>query len=98
LALIADYHHKIEISSINAAREDARVTNALLKRLKTPTLSNDDADGNTTPEEAARNNLIRQRKTRRLNERKKQHSKAKDSITAPRDPCFAFEPPSFQSS
>jgi hypothetical protein len=57
-ALIADHYHKIEISG-NAAREDARIINALLKRLKTSTHSNDDDDGNNTPEEAARNDLIR---------------------------------------
>ncbi len=53
LALMADHHHKIEISG-NAAREDARVTNALLKRLKTSTLSDDDDDDvDNTPEEVA---------------------------------------------
>jgi hypothetical protein len=64
-ALMANHHHKIEISG-NAAREDARVTNALLKRLKTSTLSDDADDGNNTPEEAAGNDLIRRRNTRRL--------------------------------
>jgi hypothetical protein len=33
-ALMAEHHYKIEISG-NAAREDARVTNLLLKRLNT---------------------------------------------------------------
>jgi hypothetical protein len=85
LARIADHHHKIEISG-NTAREDARVTNALLKRLKTSTLFDDDDDGNNTPEEATRNDLIRRRRTRRLIERNKQDSEAKDSITSPPDP------------
>ena len=70
----------------NAAREDARVTSALLRRLKTSILSDDDDDGNDTPEEAARNDLIRRRKTRRLIERMKQDSEAKDSFAAPSDP------------
>ena len=84
-AHMADHHHEILVFG-NAALEDARVSNALLKRLKTSTLFDDDDDGKNTPEEAARNDLIRRRKTRCLIERKKQDSEAKDSITAPPDP------------
>jgi hypothetical protein len=84
-AHMADHHHEILVFG-NAALEDARVSNALLKRLKTSTLFDDDDDGKNTPEEAARNDLIRRRKTRCLIERKKQDSEAKDSITAPSDP------------
>jgi hypothetical protein len=83
---LAEHHEKSEIFG-NAAREDARDTSALLRRLKTSTLSDDDDDGNDTPpEQATRNDLIRRRKTRCLIERRKQDSEAKDSFTAPSDP------------
>ena len=87
-ALMVKHHQKIEISG-NSAREDARVTSALLRRLKTSTLSDDDDDGNDTPEEAARHDLIRRRKTRRLIERRKQKSEDKDSFH-PRLPRILF--------
>ena len=64
-------HHQNNETSGNAAREDARVTIALPRRLKTSTLSDDDDDDNDTPEEAAKNDLIRRRKTRDLVERRK---------------------------
>jgi hypothetical protein len=84
-ALMVEHHHKIEISS-NVAREDARVTSsALLRCLKTSTLSDDDDDGNDAPEKAARNDLIRRHKTC-LIERRKQDSEAKDSFAGPSDP------------
>ena len=84
-ALMIEYHQKLEMSG-NAAREDARVTSALPRRLKTSTLLDDDDDGNNTPEEATRHDIILQRKTRRRIERRKQDSKPKDSFAAPSDP------------
>jgi len=85
IALMVEHHQKNEISG-NAARDDARVTSELLRRLKTSSLSHDDDDGNDTPEEAARNDLIRRSKTRRVIERRKQDSEARDSFTAPMEP------------
>ena len=58
----------------------------MLRCLKTYTLSDDDDDGNDTLEEAAKHDLIHRRKTRRLIERRKQDSEAKDSFAAPSDP------------
>ena len=57
-ALVVDHHQKLEMSG-NAASENARVTSALLRCLKTSTLSDDDDDINDTPEEVARHELIR---------------------------------------
>ena len=83
-ALIVDYHQKLKVSG-NVARMESRVNNALLRRLKTSTVSDDDDDGNYTPEEAARHDLILRRKTRHLIERRKHDSEAKDSFAAPSD-------------
>jgi hypothetical protein len=85
IALMVEHHQKNEISG-NAAREDARATSELLRRLKISYLSDDYDDGNDTPEEADRKDLIRRCKTRRLIERRKQDSEADDSFTAPTDP------------
>ena len=63
-ALMVEHHQKNEMSG-NAAREDARVTSALLRRHKTSTLPFDDDNGNDTPEEAARHDIIRRRKCRK---------------------------------
>ena len=46
--LMAEHLQKIEMSG-NAAREDARITSAVLMCLNTSTLSGDDDDGNDTP-------------------------------------------------
>ena len=62
--LMVEHHQKIEMSG-NSARKDARVTSALLRRLKTSTLPFDDDNGNDTPEEAARHDIIRRRKCRK---------------------------------
>ena len=70
-ALMVEHRQLLEMSG-NAAREDARVTSALLRRLKMSTFSDDDYDINDSPEEAARHDLIRRRKTRRLIEKRKQ--------------------------
>ncbi len=55
----------------------------MLRRLKTFTLYDDDDDGNDAQEEDARDDLIRRSKTRRLIERRKQDSEAKNSFAAP---------------
>ena len=65
---------------------ELRVTNALLTRLKTSTLFEYDDDGNDTQEEDARHDLIRRRNTRRLIEKRKQDSEAKNSFAALLDP------------
>jgi hypothetical protein len=75
MALMVKHHQNLEMSG-NTVREDARVTSAVLRRLKASTLSDDDDDGNDTPEEVARHDLIRRRKTRHLIERRKQESEA----------------------
>jgi len=60
-------------SSMDMAHNDALLTNSLLRRLKTSSLSdNDDEDNNIPADEAAKRELIRKRKTRRLLEKKKQ--------------------------
>lgn len=84
-ALMAQHHQKSKAAS-NVARGEARVTNELLRRLKSSVLSDDDDEDNDTPEEVAKRNLIRRRKNRRLIEKKKQDSEAKDSVMAPTDP------------
>ena len=83
-ALIDAHHKKLEVSD-DYSRMETRVTNALLRRFKNSTISNDDDDINDTPEEAARHDLIRRRKTRRFIERRKHDSEAKDSFAAPLD-------------
>jgi len=65
---------------------ESRVTNALLRRLKTCTLYDNDDDGNDTHEEDARHDLIRRSKTHRLVERRKQDSETKNSFAAPLNP------------
>jgi hypothetical protein len=73
-----------------AALNDTRVTDALLQRLKSASLSDDDDEDNDTPKMTAKKDLIRRRKTRRLIEKKKQDSEAKDSVAAPADPLPVY--------
>ena len=72
--------------SSDLAHNDALVTNSLLRRLKTSSLSDDDDEDNDTPAEAAQREVIRKRKTRRLLEKKKQESVARNSVMAPSEP------------
>jgi len=74
------------VESSYVARMESRATNALLRRLKTSTLYDDDDDGNDAQEEDARDDLIRRSKTPRLVERRKQDSEAKNSFAAPSNP------------
>ncbi len=69
-----------------AARGETLVTNELLWRLKSSSLSDHDSECNDTPEEFAKKDLIRLRKNRHLIEQKKQHSEAKISVMASSDP------------
>jgi hypothetical protein len=73
-------------ASLDVAYSDALVTNSLLSRLKPSSLSDHDDEDNDTLAEAAKRDAIRQRKTRRLLEKKKQESEARDSVTAPFEP------------
>ncbi len=73
-------------ASLDVAHSDALVTNSLLRRLKTSSLFDDDDEDNDTPAEATKRDAILQRKTRRLIEKKKQESEARDSVTAPSEP------------
>ncbi len=82
---MSQHHQKSKIAS-NAARGEARVTNALLRCLSTASVSDYEDEGNDTPEDTGKKDLIRHRKTRRLVEMKKQYSEAKDSVMAPIDP------------
>jgi len=74
--------------SASAYAWNARVTDALLRRLNVASISDGDED-NDTPEITARKDIIRRRKTRRLIEKKKIDSEAKDSVTAPAEPLPA---------
>ncbi len=58
-------------ASLDVAHNDARVTNSVLRRLKTSSLSDDDDENNDTPAEVAQREIARQRKTRRPLEKKK---------------------------
>ena len=49
-----------------SASADARVTDALLRRLNFASLSDGDDEDDDTPEVTAKKDLIRRRKTRRL--------------------------------
>jgi hypothetical protein len=73
-------------SSVDVAHNDALMTNSLLRRLKTAALSDEDDEDNDTPAEAAQRDVICKRKTRRLLERKKQESEARNSVMAPSEP------------
>ncbi len=66
-----------------------RVTDALLRRLETASISDDEDMDGDTPERTANKDVIHRRKTRRLVERKKQEGEAKDCVTAPADPLPA---------
>jgi hypothetical protein len=59
---------------------------ALLRRLKKATISDDEDEAGDTSEMRANKNLIRRRKSLRLIEKKKQEGEAKDSATTPSDP------------
>jgi hypothetical protein len=83
--LIDEHHRKLEVSE-NYSRMEMRVANALLRRFKISLISEDDNDINDISEEADRHDLIRRRETRRLIERRKQDSEAKNSFAAPADP------------
>ena len=83
---MAQHHQKSKAAS-NVARGEARVTNELLRRLKSSILSDDDDESNDTPEEAAKINSSAGARNRRLIEKKKQDSdEAKDSVMALMDP------------
>ena len=71
--------------SENYSRMGMRVANALLIRFKISLISDDDDDINDISEGAARHDLIRRRETRRLIERRKQYTEAKNSFAAPAD-------------
>jgi hypothetical protein len=75
--------------SASADTRDARVTDALLRRLNAASISDGDDEDNDTPEITARKDLIRRRKTRRLIEKKKKNSEAKDSVIALAEPLPA---------
>jgi hypothetical protein len=68
---------------------DARVTDALLRRLNAASISDGDDEDNDTLEITAKKDLIRRRKTRCLIEKKKIDSEAKDSVTSPAEPLPA---------
>jgi hypothetical protein len=65
---------------------DYAITEALLRRLKKTSISDDEDEAGDTFEIRANKNLIRRRKNLRLVEKKKQECEAKDSVTAPSDP------------
>jgi hypothetical protein len=75
--------------SASADARDFRVTDALLRRHNAASISDRDDEDNDTPEITARKDIIRRRKTRRLVEKKKIDSEAKDSVTAPVEPLPA---------
>ena len=72
-----------------SASANSMVTDALLRHLKSSSISDEDDEDNDTPKMTAKKNIIRRRKTRRLIEKKKLDSEAKDSVTAPADPLPA---------
>jgi hypothetical protein len=75
--------------SASADARDARVTDALLRRLNDASISDGDDEDNDTPEITARKDFNRHRKTRRLIDKKKIDSEAKDSVTTPTEPLPA---------
>ena len=68
------------------AATDSALTEALLRRLKKASISDDEDEAGDTFEIRANKNLIRRRKNLRLIEKKKQEGEARDSVTAPSDP------------
>jgi hypothetical protein len=68
------------------ATADSSIIEALLRRLKKASISDDEDEAGDTFEIRANKNLIRRRKNLRLIEKKKQEGEAKDSVTAPSDP------------
>jgi hypothetical protein len=74
------------IATKGSASADARVTDALLRRLDSASISDGDDEDNDTPEMTAKKYIIRRHKTCRLIEEKKLDSEVKDSVTAPAEP------------
>ena len=67
------------------ASVDSAITEALIRHLKTTSISDDEDEAGATPDEIAKKHTRRARKNLRLIERKKQQGEAKDSVTAPSD-------------
>ncbi len=67
------------------ATADSAIIEALLRRLKKASISDDDDEAGDTPEMTANKHVIRRRKNLRLSGKKKQDGEAKDSVTAPSD-------------
>ncbi len=65
------------------------MTDALLRRLNSASLSDGDDEDNDKYEMTARKDIISRRKTGSLIEKKKLDSEAKDSVTAPAEPLPA---------
>jgi hypothetical protein len=77
------------IAAKGSASAYSRATDALLRHHKFAFISDDVDEDNDMPEMTAKKDIIRRRKTRRLIEKKKLDSEAKDSVTAPADPLPA---------
>ncbi len=67
------------------ATADSAITAALLRRLKTTSISDDEDEPDDSPDMIAKKHILRRRKNLRLIEKKKQEGEAKDLVTAPSD-------------
>jgi hypothetical protein len=72
---------------------DSAITEALLRRLKKTSISDDEDEAGDTFEMRANKNLIRRRKNLRLIEKKKQEGEAKNSLRSASDEPKAALPP-----
>ncbi len=67
------------------ATVDSAITAALLRRLKTTSISDDEDEAGDSSDMISKKHIIRRRKNLRLIEKKKQEGEAKDSVTTPSD-------------